>query len=292
MQATIIINPIAGARHGGDQASSRAELARRVLADHGVDGTVVFTKAAGHATQLAHDAVEGGASIVFAWGGDGTINEIASALAFGSGVLALVPAGSGNGLARALGVPSDAEAALHHGLQRDERAIDIGEIGGRLFVNVAGIGLDALIASSFARSARRGLLPYLRAAGREFLTYEPVEYELDVDGERLREAAVLVAIANSNQYGNGATIAPDARLDDGVLDLVVIGRLPAVQRIANAPRLFTGGIANAQGVTTRRATRVRISAALPMLFHVDGEPVAGGTTLEARVHAGALRIRA
>jgi diacylglycerol kinase (ATP) len=292
MKATVIINPIAGARRGADPPASRAALARRVLADHGVEGDVVFTRASGHAKRLAREAVEGGASMVFAWGGDGTINEVASALAFGPGVLGVVPSGSGNGLARALGVPTDPELALGHGLQRPERTIDLGEFGGRLFVNVAGIGFDAVVASAFARSARRGFLPYLRAAGREFLKYEPVEYELDVDGERLHEAAVLVAVANSNQYGNGATIAPDARLDDGALDLVVVGRLSAVERIATAPRLFTGGIADAPGVTTRRVTRVRITAAEPMLFHVDGEPLAGGTTLEVMVHPRALRIRA
>jgi len=291
-RVTVIINPFAGARRGESLPAARAALARRVLAEHGVDVDVAITARAGHASSLAREAVDHGASIVVAWGGDGTVNEVASALAFGPAALALVPSGSGNGLARALGVPTAPDAALRHALERPARAVDMGELGGRLFVNVAGIGLDAAVAARFGRSRTRGFLSHLRTAMPEFFSYVPVEYHLDVDGDRLRITALIVALANSSQYGNGVTIAPDARLDDGRLDLVLVGPIPVFSRIVGAPRLFTGSIDRVRGVTIRPMSRLRISAAGPMPFHVDGEPATGDATLEASVHPGALRIKA
>lgn len=293
-RTAVIVNPISGARGRPDAGRRRAELARAVLAAEGVDAEVHVTERTGHAFELARDAAGRGASLVFAWGGDGTVNEVGRALAFGRAPLAIVPAGSGNGLARELGVPRHPAAALRAGLRAPDRAIDAGELGGRLFFNTAGIGFDARIAARFNARAqgRRGLLPYLTLAVRELFAYRASEYALSVDGESLRCRALLVAFANARQYGGHAVIAPRARVDDGLLDLVVVEPRAPLRTLWEARRLFTGSLGGAPGVLMRPFTRLEIAAAEPLAFHVDGEPAGGGTTLTARVHPGALRVRA
>jgi YegS/Rv2252/BmrU family lipid kinase len=293
MRVAVIVNPISGGpRAGGGPA--RLALARRVLDDLGVDGDVRMTEGAGHGATLARAAVADGASLVCAWGGDGTINEVASALARGPAALGVVPAGSGNGLARALGVPFDPARAIAHACRAPERRVDLGEIEGRLFVNVAGTGIDARVAWRYSRStsARRGLLPYIVFGVREGLTARGQEYEITSDVRSRRCRAALVALANSCQYGSGARIAPLACLDDGRLDLVIVEHRSPLRLAFDVRRLFDGSLHRARGVTIEQVTRVTIASDAPMPFHVDGEAHQGPATLRAHVRPGALRIRA
>jgi diacylglycerol kinase (ATP) len=293
MDVAVIINPISGARGRPGAGRARRELAEAVLAASGVRGMVSVTERAGHGRELARTALVAGARLVVAWGGDGTMNEVASALAFGPTPLGIVRAGSGNGLATALGVPADPAAALRGALTGAERTIDAGELDGRFFFNVAGIGLDAAVAAGFARGSlgRRGVLPYLALAAREFVRYRPRDYVCRVDGDVLRVHALLVVCANGTQYGRGAAIAPDARLDDGALDVVIVGARSSLALAVQARRLFNGTIGRLPGVSIRRFERLEVQADGPLLFHVDGEPVQGGPVLQARVHPGALRLR-
>jgi len=294
MRAAVIVNPISGAHGRPDAGRRRAELATAVLAAAGVVAEVHVTDASGHAFELARDAVGRGASVVFAWGGDGTVNEVGCALAFGPAALAVVPAGSGNGLARELGMPRDPAAALRAGLAAPERLIDAGELGDRLFFNVAGIGFDARVAARFntRTRGRRGPLPYFLIGIREVFRYRPVEYRLSVDGETSCCRALLLVCANSRRYGGDVLIAPRARLDDGRLDLVVVAPRGPLRALWDARRVFTGSVGEAPGVAMRPFTRLEVAAAEPLSFHVDGEPAAGGPVLAARVHPGALRVRA
>ena len=158
----IIINPVSGGARGSAGAS-RAELARAVVARWQIDAAIHVTERPGHARELAQAAIASGADRVIAWGGDGTINEVASVLAFSNVAMGIVPAGSGNGLARELGLPFDAQRALERALGGTPHAIDVGEIEQRLFVNVAGIGLDAHVAARFnaAENLRRGPRTYV-----------------------------------------------------------------------------------------------------------------------------------
>jgi diacylglycerol kinase family enzyme len=151
MRALIIINPIAGVRLPGDTPDRRVALARRLLARHGIDGAVRVTERAGHARELAAQAAAEECELVVAWGGDGTVNEIAGVLIRSPTALGIVPAGSGNGLAHGLGLPVRPIAALERALVGSERKIDVGEFGGRRFFNVAGIGFDAAVAARFNR---------------------------------------------------------------------------------------------------------------------------------------------
>jgi diacylglycerol kinase family enzyme len=268
--------------------------------------------------ELAAAALRSGARLVMVWGGDGSVNEAASALIESPVPLAIIPAGSGNGLARELGVPLQPEGAIAAALNATPRLIDAGELGGRPFFNIAGVGFDAHIASRFDRAGRRGLATYIRVSARELLTYRSLNYRIDcgdVPGDPATGArstagaaqdagnsststpsgsapchALLVTIANSPQFGNGARIAPRARIDDGRLDLVVYEEMSRFATVCALPRLFAGGIERVRGLTTRQIVKGRIESDAPMTFHVDGEPVDGGKSLEIRVRPGVLRI--
>jgi len=289
----VIINPISGAGRRPDVARQRAEVATAFLHRRGVDGEVFVTERGGHARELALAALGRGASLCIAWGGDGTINETASALAFSGASLGIIPSGSGNGFSRELGIPFDSLAAFEIALGGQERVIDAGEIEGRLFFNLAGVGLDARIAHQFAATGlvRRGFRRYLEIASNEIFRRAQHEYAITVDGKLRRSHVLLVAIANGRQYGNGALIAPAARVDDGKLDVVIVDDRSPWAVIRHAPKLFRGRLADVPGVTMTSATRVDITANEPLIYHVDGEPCAGGTTVSARIRPGALRVR-
>jgi diacylglycerol kinase family enzyme len=246
------------------------------------------TERKGHARELAAAAAARGARLVVAWGGDGTVNEVASAITFGPAALGIVPSGSGNGLARDLGVSRRPEDALNQAFRASPRSIDVGEIGGRLFFNLAGIGFDAHVASCFDRdaTARRGLANYVRISVRELLAYQTETYRI---GGGARQA-LLITIANGSQFGNGIRIAPGARLDDGKLELVVFEEVSRVRTFGALPRLFADRARGTRGYSIEPIERATIECDRPMLFHVDGEPIQGAARLDVRIHPGALRV--
>jgi len=288
-----IINPISGGVRR-DAARARAEVASAIVDRHGDPAEVFVTERPGHARELARAAVGRGARLVMAWGGDGTINEVASALVFGDIPLGIVPAGSGNGLARQLGIGQNPADAIRRAIGAEPRRIDVGELDDRVFVNVAGIGFDAHVAWKFNEggTGRRGLMAYALIAGRALLTYEPATYRIRADDQAACAPvrAVLVTLANSPEFGNGAIIAPAARVDDGVLDLVVMEETSRLNTVLQLPRLFHGTIDRATGCSIRRVAHATIESDRPMRCHVDGEPVSGGTSLRVRVHPGALYV--
>jgi YegS/Rv2252/BmrU family lipid kinase len=275
---------------------------RRALDKFCVKGEILLTERVGHAYELASTAATSGADLILAWGGDGTINEVGRALVQHDeeatpderrSALGIIPGGSGNGLARELRIPFDPEKAIGQALEGEVRTLDAGELGDRLFFNVAGIGLDSHIAALVStRISHRGALPYLKATLRDLFRYEPVDYSIEIGGRPVQTSALFVAVANSTQYGLGAHIAPQAVLDDGLLDVVIVEDRGLVGNIARIPALFTGAVDRCQGVTVQKADRVTVRSATPMLFHVDGEAVQGTDTLVARVHPAALRVRA
>jgi diacylglycerol kinase family enzyme len=292
---TLIINPISGNAHWGEIAD-RVDVARTALAASGEESRVVVSDRRGHVRELAVAAARSGSRLVMVWGGDGSMNEAGSALLGTDVPLGVIPAGSGNGLARELGIPMQPAAAIAAALKGRPRVIDGGELGGRPFFNVAGVGFDAHIASCFDRAPRRGLATYVRVSARELLTYRAGSYRIDcgdpesVTAHITPRRALLVTIANSPQFGNGARITPFARVDDGRLDLVVYEEVSRFSTICALPKLFTGGIERVRGFTTQQIERARIESDLPMTFHVDGEPVEGGTALEVRVLPRALAV--
>jgi YegS/Rv2252/BmrU family lipid kinase len=290
MSVAIIINPISGGASPTD-ARARVQLASAAIDRHGRRAEVFVTEGRGHAGELAKAAVRRGARLVISWGGDGTLNEVASALAFEEVPLGLVPAGSGNGFARELGVDLRPERAIADAIGAEPRVIDLGQVGDRLFVNVAGFGFDAYVAAQFdKRGGRRGFAGYVAVTVRALVTYVPQNYTITTAEGCTVSRAILVTVANSAQFGNGARIAPRALLDDGLLDLVIVEERARWRTVSYVPRLFDGTVERIPGCSICHVRQVTIESDRPLLFHVDGEPAQGGTRLEVRVHPGALRV--
>ena len=263
-----------------------------------VDPEILITARAGHAAELARGAVDRGAHVVVAWGGDGTVNEVATALVGTSAALGVIPAGSGNGLARMLGMPPNPTRAIGRILNGSQRAIDVGEIDGHPFVNVAGVGFDAHIAGAFAAigRARRGFLRYGAIVMGQLRTYECRTYAVALDPlddcATTTHRAFLLSFANGRQWGNGAIIAPSAELDDGALEAVVVEDRGRGAVLRSVPRLFAGTIAGAPGVSICRIQSAMVSGDGPLLYHADGEPHVGGPSLRVSIRPLALQIRA
>jgi diacylglycerol kinase (ATP) len=285
VKVAVIVNAGAGPSRRRRTPVDLERYACARLARLGAEPVVYFTRGPGHARDLARRAVDDGAEVVCAWGGDGTVNEVASGLVHGRGILAVVPAGSGNGFARDLGIPIETDAALCVAVEGSTRILDAGDINGRLFFNVSGLGFDAHVAHVFASlpGGRRGLSSYIMAGVREFFSYPAMSCRVTADGVVVSSVPVLlVALANTRQWGNGVRIAPRARPDDGRLDLVVIEDRSVWSVWACGWRLWMGTCDQASGVVTRAFVEATVIAERDMLMHVDGEPA--GLTREARVH--------
>jgi len=275
-------------------ARARAAQAAAFLSARGADPSNVFvTDRPGHARDLALAALGRGVSTVVAWGGDGTMNEIGTAVAYTEAAMALVPSGSGNGLARELGIPFDASAALEIAVSGRMRTIDAGEIEQRLFFNVAGIGLDARVAHRFATNGleKRGFSRYIAITMRELASYRPESLTITTAGSTVNTSSLLVAIANGRQYGNGALIAPHAQLDDGLLDVVVVAGRSLIRACLELPFVFAGSIDRLGGVAVHRTDAVQISSPSPLVYHLDGEPIAGMLSISAKARPRALRVK-
>ena len=288
----MIINPISGLGVRPDTARRRAELAAACIEAHRVAADIFVTERRHHARELAQAALANGVTTVIAWGGDGTVNEVASALVFRDAALGVVPSGSGNGLARELGLPFDPRAAFEVVLGAGRRRIDAGELGGHLFFNVAGVGLDADVAHRFAAGGlnRRGLATYVARSTQALFAYRAVPMTLAVDGVARAVRPLLIAFANARQYGNGALIAPRARVDDGLLDVVVVDDRSLLGIVRRVPALFRGTLASVPGVWMHTASMAEVTGPGLIRFHVDGEPCESGGPLQVVARPGALLV--
>ncbi|HSL22583.1 MAG TPA: diacylglycerol kinase family protein [Vicinamibacterales bacterium] len=291
--AGLIINPVSGAGADTHAAERRAALAHDVARRCGVPLEIAVTAYHGHARALAAAFRDAEACLVVVWGGDGTVNEVASVLAGSTIPLGIVPSGSGNGLATELRFARDPERALDGAFRGKDRTIDAGEINGRFFVNLAGIGFDGHVAHQFQRlsQGRRGALPYLTIGLRSIWGYDAAMYRIELDAEAIDSRAMLLTFANSGQYGNNAVIAPLARVDDGQLDMVLVKPWPAAANFLRLHHLFRRTAHRAPGVVTRSVTCARVSCASPMEMHVDGEIVEPATEAVVRVLPRALVLR-
>lgn len=288
MKVRAILNPRAGvAAHRTRRAVERGHPSWH-------DYAVYLTREPGHATELAQEAVAGGADLVLAVGGDGTVNEVSRGL-LGSGVaLGVVPAGSGNGLARALRLPLRPDRALASLACGVRRRMDVGLLNGLPFLNVAGAGFDAIVGHAFhehgRRGGRRGLLGYARLAAGELGSYRPARLTISTGGERLELEPFILTFANGPQYGSGAVINPGARLDDGRVEIITFERRPLRRILAVAPRLFLGGLERAAGYRRLRVSKASVTASRPIAVHRDGDPDRPTERIEIELRPQALEI--
>lgn len=282
LKTLFVVNPRSG-------ASRRALPAVQAFArQHGAE--IATTERSRHASELAAAGLARGIERVVAVGGDGTMNEVAGVVAGTGATLGLVPCGSGDGLGRHLGIhgpPAHALALLAAG---HTRLIDTGMAGGHPFFCAAGLGFEAEVAHRFNQLARRGFLRYLTTSARHFAAYQPEDYTLTHDGGTVRVRAFTLAVSNSDQYGNGAIIAPGARIDDGLIDLTLVPPIRPLNALPLLARLFSGSVHRVRGVLVRRSARFVIERAGPGLLHTDGEIHEAGRTIEFTVRPASLRI--
>jgi diacylglycerol kinase family enzyme len=264
-------------------------LARRLAAATGAQLEGVATEAPAHAAALADGFARGGILRVIARGGDGTITEVAGPLIGTGVVLGIVRGGSGDGLARGLGVPRDPERALAAALSDPPSPIDVGWLGGRHFINIAGIGFDAAVAAAFNRRARRGPAGYVAEVWRTLRSYRCAEYTVRADDFTISGRRLLMAFANGSQYGTGLTIAPDADPSDGALNLVMAAEGPLLLQCWRARRLVWRRLAPARGID-RRLVRRAVVRGGRLICHVDGEPFETEGEFEVTLQPEALRI--
>jgi lipid kinase, YegS/Rv2252/BmrU family len=281
-----IINPISGAK---DKAKL-PDIINNVALANDIQADIVYTARPNHAAELARELMADGYSRIVAVGGDGTINEVARELVGKDTELAIIPQGSGNGLARHLRIPLTAQKAVEVALSSSSQLIDTAFINDVAFFCTAGVGFDALIGNRFAESESRGFSTYATIATKEFIGYKPKRYTITVDGKKYTRSAFLITVANASQYGNNAYIAPQADLQDGILDVVVINKLPLVSGPAFAARMFLKKIETSQYVEIIKGKKIAIEREEEDYIHFDGEPGKMGKQLELSILPSSLKV--
>jgi len=288
MRYLFILNPTAGKKKKTSDLINLTEELKRSSA-HSCE--FAYTAAAGDATRLAREGDQRGFDIIVAVGGDGTVNEVAAGLIHSRCALGIVPRGSGNGIARSMNIPLSVKQSLLCLFSPAIRCIDVGIAAGKYFVGVAGCGFDAVIGRKFQSFGIRGPLPYFLIGAREFIRYETQRYRVEIDGEIRDEKVLLMAFANTRQYGNGAVIAPHADPADGLLDFCLIKSLPYWKAPLLVPMIFNGQIDKHPAYVNIKCKSVRVkTSAAKINFHRDGEPDEEDDSLEISLLPAALRI--
>jgi diacylglycerol kinase (ATP) len=294
MDVFAIVNPLSGAGANPGIAAERVALLKQRFAATGTHGVVHLTEHRGHAGELASIAVASRARIVLAWGGDGTINEIGTIVAGTQAALGIVPAGSGNGFAGELGVPWNPADAIDVAINGRDRQVDAGELDGRLFFNIAGIGFDAVVAEQFnlqGSLGNRGMGPYVRIGLRETFRYRAGTYRVTLDGEEIVSNALVIAFANGREYGNRIRMAPQAMVDDGKLEAVVVADRGPLMRIWAGRHLALGTADRAAGVVLRSIEWARVETDGDIIYHLDGEVGRARGSVTVRIRPGVLKVR-
>ncbi|MCF7689065.1 MAG: diacylglycerol kinase family lipid kinase [Cephaloticoccus sp.] len=287
MKLRFIFNPRSGHNARNPHLLARA---REFIREHRLDATVVPTERPLHATDLARQAIAEGCDVVVAIGGDGTMNEIATALVDSPSTLGLIPCGSGNGLGRHLGIPGPGHGAFANLLKGQVRLIDSGFANERAFFNVMGLGFDAEISERFTKVSRRGFGAYIGTTLAAWRNYQAPEVHIHGGGQDLLVRAFILSVANSDQFGNNCYIAPGARVDDGILDLTVLKPVNLLQAIPLGYRLFTQRVGGSPHALRLRGEKFVIDRQAPGLIHTDGEPFVTGARVTISVRPRSLRV--
>jgi YegS/Rv2252/BmrU family lipid kinase len=292
----ILVNPTAGV--GGTPGRRRAaalnaklEAIRHKLTAAGLEVRICATESGGHATELARSAAQAGEEVV-AFGGDGMARLAATGIRGTDTVLGVLPGGRGNDFAAVLGVPRDPVAACEVLISGSVRQIDVGEVNGQLFLGNASIGLESEV-TPVANAAPRvgGRAVYLGATLYGLARWRPARFELEIDGRPCAYVGYMAATANTGRFGGGMRVAPGALLDDGLLEVIVIGESSRLKFIRGTPKVFRGTHIHEPNVHTWQAREVRLDADRPFAVYADGDELAR-TPAEVTIAPKALRVRA
>ncbi|MXV17536.1 diacylglycerol/lipid kinase family protein [Hufsiella ginkgonis] len=281
-----IINPISG----GKDKTRVPRLIEKYLDKEKFRPEYLFTEGRGHARELTATEVANQAAIIVAVGGDGTINEVAGAIEGSATTMGIIPCGSGNGLARSLGIPLNLRKAIGELNLLQEKVIDTGDMNGKKFFNMAGMGFDAHISAKFAHDHTRGFMGYVRTSFAEITTYRAQDYRVVVDGVVADREAFMISIANSSQFGNGAHVSPYASLTDGLLDVCIIKPFPLYHFPVMGYHMFSKTADKSGYVEIIRGSSIQISRAKEGPVHLDGEPVVMEKELKIEMKPLSLKI--
>jgi YegS/Rv2252/BmrU family lipid kinase len=280
-----ILNPISGAHR--DPKKIRFFIEKYF---ESVSFRIVETKHAGHAHELAKEAA-GEFDVVVAIGGDGTVNEVGSALIKTDAILGIIPAGSGNGVARNLEIPLDQEEAVKFLFYAEEKKIDTGELNDKKFIGAAGVGFDGFIGFQFNSLEKRGALPYFKLTLQHFFSYSPKKYRIFLSENReISGNYLVVAVSNSKQYGNDALITPHAILDDGEFALTLVKPFRFWNILPLVYRLFSGTIKKSKFIETYKSSFVKIESDEDIFAHTDGEPLKLRKNVDFQMNEKSLRV--
>lgn len=252
--------------------------------------TIEYTQQRGHATELAQQAVAEKFDMAFAVGGDGTVNEVAQGLIGSNVSMGILPKGSGNGLARHLGIPMKFASALKLLTSSQMINMDTISINGKLSVNVSGIGFDGHVAGMFGKNGKRGLAGYTKLVLKEFVSYKEIEAKVVVDGIAHQTHSFIIALANSSQFGNNARVAPLASVCDELIDICFIRKVPFTHVVGFAAKMFTGTLDKSSLVKMYKGKSISIQFPKAVAYHIDGEPQDPASSFDVHIDSGRLRM--
>ena len=284
-KALFIVNPISG----GKKKDGVPELIQSRLDANVYKPVIVFSDGVSHARQIAKEAV-GKFALIVAVGGDGTVNEVASAIVGTDTPLGIIPFGSGNGLSRFLNIPMDTEQAILSLTTGHVETIDSGTLNGKPFFNMAGMGFDAHISEVFSHNKKRGFISYIKSSIKEVSNYKPQQYHIEIDGKVYEREAFMLSFANSSQYGNDAHISPNASVQDGLLDVCVIKQFPLWRFFEMGIRMITKSVDKTKYVEIIRGKHIVVKRTEPGPVHLDGEPRIMGEETIIDVVPASLKI--
>ncbi len=282
-----LVNPISGTR--GKKSILRT--INNEIDDEIFEPEILFTRKKGDAQQIISEKITEGFKYFVAVGGDGTVNEVGSAIVNSECAMGIIPFGSGNGLARHLKIPLDTAKAIHVINKLKVESIDYGEVNGLPFFCTCGVGFDAHVGYRFAKQKGRGLFNYIKVALHDFVRYKPKKYKVKIDGtQKMKVRAFLITCANASQYGNNAYIAPNANIQDGLLDIAIMSPINLLQAPAIGAMLFTRTIDKSTVLQTGRAKNVVIKRKREDVVHFDGEPVVMDRKIKISVVSKGLKV--
>jgi YegS/Rv2252/BmrU family lipid kinase len=282
----VICNPVAG----GGRGAKRLPLAVAELERLGAEHRVVQTRDIDHAREEARAAIAASETVI-AIGGDGLLRPIAAELRGSDSALAIVPGGRGNDLARVLGIPTDTAAATRIAVEGREWPMDMATVDGEPYLGIASFGFDSE-ANRIANEVRlvSGNLVYLYAALRALIAWKPARFTLTVDGERHELSGFSAGVANSRAYGGGMFVAPQAELDDGLLDVVALGVVSKPHFLFRLmPKIFKGAHLSEPAVHAWRGTTIELAADRDFTIYADGDPI-GQVPARVEVEPRCLRV--
>lgn len=285
-KALLIVNPISGTR-------SKRGIGKFVsdkLANFDIETEVFRTQKKGDAFLKAKEAAQNGVDMVITAGGDGTVNEAANGIAFSETTLGILPFGSGNGLARTIGIPLDTYEALKIISLGNKLKIDRGMANDIPFYCTFGMGFDANVSEKFSTMKKRGKISYIRSAIREYLNYRSQPYAISINDKIVTEKALLIAVCNASQYGNNAYISPKAKLTDGLLDITLVHSDNPLSTMVMAVDLMTGMIDKNRSIETFQTPLATIARIEEGPVHIDGEPFHMGKKIDIRCESESLNV--